>query len=162
MGKMGALLREQKKTNHVYTFTREQLNQRDRMLLEEQKARIMKQMEAEAHKRELEITAKANQFIRDQWAEREELMRAGDNGMFDNLIGYLIAVPCKVLIEHMGWNPIRKDERYRKKMKIDRFCALMLDELNGIAENEEMDIRDYADDVFKKYGVKIEAVEVDE
>ena len=158
MGKKGAELRAAK-AQKLITMTRAELEAHDHLLLESRRKEIMKdctaRLDEEMKKRKEEI----DREIEKEWAARTELLNSGEQGAFENMVGYLIALPARVLIEKFGWKPLRKDGKYKQNMKIDKFCKYILDDLNDIMADEMKDIRKYADEVYQKYGIKIEAVE---
>lgn len=164
MGKMGDALRAAKKQSTVYTFTKEQLEAHDALVLAERenvlRARLEERMKAEYAEKQKELEEKikeCNAQIQREWDEREKLFHTGDlEDTFFNTLQYLIAVPCRVLIEKFGWQPPKTTDR---RSKINRLCDYVIDEINAIVQDEMKDIRSYCDETFRLYGVKFEREE---
>lgn len=63
----------------------------------------------------------------------------------------LLASSVKVLCEKFHWTPV--DAGSDKRSKLIQFSDAVLGEINGILVDEKMDIRAYADEVYKEYGI---------
>jgi len=163
MGKKGDLLRIQKKQRATYTFTGEQLDAHDQMVLkagaDKIKRDLMEKMEREYAEKEAHI----KKVIEDEWKSREELFKGED--MADNfflILSLLLATSCRVLIEKFHWKPIPQDGKYDRRNRTMRFSDCLIDEINSIVEDEMKDIRTYCDEVYEKYGVRFIRQEADE
>lgn len=155
MGKKGEALRAAKAKQTVYTFTREQLDARDRQLLVTYRTRVKKETDAYIAGEKKRIWEE----IEKEWAERERLFHDNDGtGGILTVVGLLEAVSCRILIEHFGWPPIR---RVTRRSRTIRFCDLMVDEVNRIMQDVNVDIRRYNREVYEKYEIRFEAKEAE-
>lgn len=155
MGKKGELLRLQKRQTSTYTFTREQLDEHDRVVItaarDKLKRDLVEQMEKDYAAKEEHI----KKVIEEEWKAREALFKGDD--MADNfftVLSLLLATSCRVLIEKFHWKPIPKDGKYDRRNATMRFGDYLVDEINAIVEDETKDIRTYCDEVYEEYGVK--------
>lgn len=138
MGRKGDALRAAKKQAAVYTFTAAQLLEHDRQVADQA-----------VERRKDEI----NEDVRKEWQQRAEEFATQDmNENFMNAVAYMFAIPCRVLIEHFGWKPIRYANC--PQTKTERLAVAMIEELNRIVEDEKKDIRTYARETFDMYGLK--------
>lgn len=155
MGKKGDLLRAQKMQRSMYTFTREQLEEHDRIVVEHAKDKIKRDLMAKMEIEYAEREAHVKKVIEEEWKSREELFKGED--MADNfflILSLLLATSCRVLIEKFHWKPIPKDGKYDRRNYTMRYGDYLIDEINGIIEDETKDIRTYCDEVYDLYGVK--------
>ena len=163
MGKKGELLRLQKKKSATYTFTGEQLEAHDRIVVEAATDKIKRDLMAKMEKEYAEREAYIKKVIADEWKAREELFRNDDlEENFFTILSLLLATSCRVLIEKFHWKPIPKDGKYDRRNRTMRFSDCLIDEINSIVEDEMKDIRTYCDEVYEQYGVKFIRQEVDE
>lgn len=158
MGKKGEALRAAKLKNTVYTFTREQLEERDRAVeaayKERYEDRLRAMFKAEQERIDAEIAA--------EWKRREEIFgdRGGNDSVY-NLMALTIAVPIEVLIDEFGWRPLPPEgHKVHPSSRLARFVIRCEEILNEIAEDEKKDIRTYCDEVWKRTGVRLNTVEV--
>lgn len=160
MGKMGKLLREQKKKTTTYTFTAEQLEAHDKLVLQEHLEHLRSQIKPTVDKYVAEEREQSMKVIQEEWDNRaQEFQQNGISDNFLNLLQYLLAVPSRVLIEHFGWRPIPKDGKYDRRNRTMRFADLVADEIGKISHDEMMDVRRYSDETYKLYGVRFDAKE---
>ena len=158
MGKNGELLRQQKRQNTVYTFTAEQLADRDRTLLEAFKKQVKEEADAIYARRE----EQAKKVIAAEWEEREKLFSdKNKHETFMVILHFLLATSCRVLIERFHWKPIPKDGIYDRRNRLMRFSDYLVDEVQSILEDDTRDIRTYCDEVRDLYGVEFRMTEVD-
>lgn len=145
MGKNGDRLRAAKQKT-VYTFTAEQLAERDRLMKLETIKLYRKELDKETKERHDEL----NERIREEWERRAADFGTDDlNETFANALAYMLTVPCRVLIEKYGWAPPETGGR-----KIKRFAQDMVNEIDNMTHTEKIDIREYARRTYQKYGVK--------
>ena len=156
MGKNGVLLRVAKKQSTVYTFTREQLEARDRAVEQAYKERFDERLRA-AFKAEEE---RVNAEIAKEWKRREEIFgKGGTDGMY-NLLALTIAVPIMVLIDEFGWKPLPPEhKRLHPRSRLARFVICCEDILNDISSDENKDIRAYCEAAWQRSGVKLSTQE---
>ena len=157
MGKKGDALRAAKLKNTVYTFTREQLEERDRAVekayRERYEERLRAAFEAERERVDAEIAA--------EWKRREEIFgnRGGNDSVY-NLMALTIAVPIEVLISEFGWRPLPPEgHKVHPRSRLARFVVRCEEILNEIAEDENKDIRVYCEEVWQRTGVRLNTVE---
>ena len=159
MGKSGAALRAAKQKNTTYTFTRKQLSEHDRHVIEQFRQRVVEDALQKAQKKvdeEWERRAAAMDIaIRQEWDERARRF-ASENPVdnFYEFMSCLLSISVRVLIEHFHWKPLPEDGRYDKRLRIVRFSDYVVAEIDRIAGNEMLDIRKYNDEVYKLYGLK--------
>ena len=153
MGKNGALLRAEKRKNTVYTFTREQLEARDRAVEQAYKERFDERLRAAFKAEQERIDAE----IAAEWQRREEIFgnRGGNDSVY-NLLALTIVVPIMVLIDEFGWRPLPPEhKRMHPRSKLARFVICCEDILNDISSDENKDIRTYCEEVWQRSGVKM-------
>lgn len=146
MGKNGALLRQQKAQRATYTFTAAQLEEHDRQV------RLM----TIDRKRE-ELKAYAHDVLQKDFAERQAMLQGPPEDVTVNVFSLLISVSCRVLVEEFHWTPIWKHSTNRNRLH--RFACAVRDEIERIVNDERVDIRSYAEEVYDITGVKFEATE---
>lgn len=157
MGKKGEALRAAKLANTRYTFTREQLEERDRAVekayRERYEERLRAAFKAEKERCDAEIAA--------EWKRREEIFgnRGGNDSVY-NLMALTIAVPIEVLISEFSWKPLPQEgHKVHPRSRLARFVVRCEEILNEIAEDENKDIRAYCEDVWQRTGVRLNTVE---
>lgn len=167
MGKSGAALRAAKQKNTTYTFTREQLSEHDRHVIEEFRQRVVQDVYEKAQKKmdaEWEKRAAAMDIaIQQEWDERAR--RFASENPQDNFFEYmscLLAISVRVLIEKFHWKALPEDGHYDKRLRIVRFSDYVAAEIDRIAGDEMLDIRKYNDEVYKLYGLKFGTAEESE
>lgn len=163
MGKKGKALREAKLKSTVYTFSKEELLEHDRLVRLESidACRLAAQEKAAAVIAEEE--KKREQFkkaVEAEWEERSKRFCSSDLG--SNLVEFTrlaVMIPLKVLVEKFGWKPAppedKRDMRY-KMSKLHDYIAL---ELNDLVTDDLKDIRRYAEEAEKITGIKFEIIE---
>lgn len=161
MGKKGDLLRALKAQQKTYTFTHEQLQEHDRVVIRDALVKaekeLMKKAQAEYDAKNEEL----QKFIADEWETREKIfMENHPNENVISLMSLLLATSCRVLIEHFHWKPIPKDGLYDRRNRTMRFADYVVDELDKITQDENADIRKYCAETYDLYGVKFEVREV--
>ena len=161
MGKKGDPLRAMKAQQKTYTFTHEQLQEHDRVVIRDALVKaekeLMKKAQAEYDAKNEEL----QKFIADEWETREKIfMENHPNENVISLMSLLLATSCRVLIEHFHWKPIPKDGIYDRRNRTMRFADYVVDELDKITQDENADIRRYCAETYDLYGVKFEVREV--
>lgn len=168
MGKNGRLLREQKRQNTVYTFTREQLIAHDNEVV---KARIAtleaalaereKQHRAEMETVYAEYDAKMKQAINEEWKQRKAAFMSED--FESNMLEFVriaVMIPLRILVEKFGWKKVpenakKSDGRYR----IIKMHDYIAETLNALTADDLQDIRAYAAEAEKVTGIYFELLE---
>ena len=150
MGKRGSELREKKKET-VYSMTRLQIESMQRMAAEkalrDKKTELDKYLEEKLEK---------------EFAERTRILReAMDGDPCNDLSALMTAVAVTVLCKHFGWKPLN-GSRGDKLKKLKRFTDLVREEFNAICDDDDQDIRSYAEESYRKYGVRLDAEEEEE
>ena len=154
MGRTGAALRAAKAQTVRYTFTKEQLEARDRALIKEyrentqklQEQEVMKQVREEFAEREKDFKEKTTAFYKDLEAE---FFTADANENFQAYMQYLLALSCRILIEQFGW-PAITDHASRTR----RFASALVEELYKLIEDPDQNIQSYAAETARLYGVE--------
>lgn len=156
MGKKGKLLRESKKKETSYVFSREQLEERDKqLLLEHEKSLKIKCAKAVEHEWKVR-EAKMKEVIEAEWKEREEKFNSTDPD--NNLIEFTrlaFMIPLRLLVEWFGWQPARNTKKGvpNGRYNITRLHDLCAITINDIAQDELKDIRKYSEEAEKITGV---------
>ena len=154
MGKKGDLLRAEKAGKTVYTFTRQQLEEHDRFLLDQKRDELKRKLTEEMEAKYTEREKEALKNIHKEWDEREAMFKSGsaEDG-FMMMLSLLLAVSARILVEQFGWKPIPKGG-YSDRRKLGRFSAAIVDTINDICSDENKDIRRFCDETYEKYGVR--------
>lgn len=142
MGRKGDALRAAKKQKTVYHLTGEQLEQRDKAVIE-------------AYKRDLDGRMKdaADRYVREYFDKiGAEFTTGNERDDIDLMLTYLLSVSVRVLIERFGWKPIKYNCR---PTRTECFINYVIDEVTAIREDDTKDIRDYAREVEQLYGVRV-------
>ena len=159
MGKKGKELRDQKASSVKYTFTMEQLRERDRQTIERCKQQLKEDFAREFGDRiaaeEKRLKDDVDKYLAEEWKKREELLR--DTSSTSDLMSLLLCVSARVLIEKFKWKPIPKDGTYDNRNKIVRFSECVTEELNAMSEDDHKDIRNYCEETYELYGVKFKS-----
>lgn len=155
MGKTGKLIRKNKKQTSKYTFTGEQLEERDKAVIAEYRKTLDARMMESARNAARIYENEAEEHIQDYWDSIEKEFNTGDRQEdYNNLLSYLLSISSRVLIERFHWKPIPKDGNYDGRNRTYRFAQYVMQELAAISEDDEMDVRRYSAETFEKYGVK--------
>lgn len=163
MGKNGAALRAAKEERVRYQFTKAQMEEHDRFVINAHKARLQAELIEKVNEEYAEREQKVRELVEAEWKRREELFASGNS--MDNLmqiLALLLAVSCRVLVEKFHWKPVPKDGNYDRRNQLVRFSDYLVDEIQSITEDETKDIRRYCEEVREEYGVefKYDRVEV--
>ena len=162
MGKKGDALRLAKRQRVVYSFTKEELEARDKQLLLEHEERLREKTSAAVEAQWKLKEENAKRIIRDEWDERMRLFNSGDAA--NNMVEFTrlaMMIPIKLLVTEFGWKPVKKnragipDGRY-SLTRLHDLCAL---ELNDIASDEEKDLRNYYKEAVEITGVHFDLSE---
>lgn len=111
MGKNGEALRAAKVQKTTYTFTREQLEARDRALLKDYRERCAEKLEAQLQ------------------AEREAQMA-------ENL-QYLLALSCRALHKAFGIQGLPKIRKAHPRSRMVKFVNCVIEEANTVLDIQE-------------------------
>lgn len=160
MGKKGAALRAAKAQSTTYTFTKEQLEEHDRHVLDTYRERVIGKVVKRAEEYDEVRKKELNEYIEEEWKKREELFRNNHDGLM-NTLSLLACCSSRVLIEKFHWKPIPKDGNYDRRNQTVRFADCLVQEINKICEDENADIRRYCEETYELYGVKFTAEEDD-
>lgn len=149
MGKNGKALREAKRLSTTYTFTREQLEERDARLLREHQEKINAKATAAVKEEWNTREERMLEVITEEWEERAKKFNSDDFN--DNMIEFTrlaMLIPLRMLVEHFGWKPAKPtktggiDGRYAI-IRLHDLCAIAI---NDIGADELKDIRKYAEE----------------
>lgn len=159
MGKSGAALRAAKQQKTTYTFTREQLREHDRQVVEKFRRRVAEDVVEKAQKRMEEDferrKAELEEAIIAEWDERKA--RFASENPENNFLEFLsctLAIAVRVLIEKFRWKPLPKEGKYDRRLRIVKFSDCVAAEIDRIAGDEMLDIRKYSEEVYELYGLK--------
>lgn len=125
----------------TYQYTLDQIEAIKRQAVADKKEELKK-----------EIAAEIDEHIQKEWETREELLSGSSEcERMEKIMCLLLASSVKVLCEKFHWTPV--DDGSDKRSKLIQFSDAVLGEINGILVDEKMDIRAYADEVYKEYGI---------
>ena len=136
MGKKGDELRA-RKAQTVYSFTREQLERRDKTIVENYKRQYHDIMVRELERERQKIYSEAEKI----WADER-------HNLFFIAMQYYCSMCCEVLIEHFKFIPTNK-----KNGRLLRFVNAITNKVSELSESG-INIDEYRNDVFQKYGIK--------
>lgn len=160
MGKKGAAMRAAKMQNTTYTFTKEQLEAHDKLILREFRERVVDDARKQVDDIMEEREKNAMQAAVDEWERREQAFR--ENHPLDNVVScmsLLMATTARVLIEKFHWKPIPEDGQYDGRNKMVQYCNAVADEVYKITDPENADILAYCDETYRLYGVRFNTQE---
>lgn len=142
------------------TVTNAALLQQRQADIDAYKQDLQGRMKAEADKIARENYERDQQRIREYWHEFEQQFASDDSDQnFYNLLSYMLAVCSRVLIERFGWKPVRYANC--RKTKTELFAEYVAEEIAALEADETKDIRKYAEDVEKQYGVRFRMTEAE-
>lgn len=143
MGKKGEELRL-RKSQTVYSFTREQLIERDRAIIEDYKKRYNETLIKELKKERKKMDEEAEKL----WAQDR-------HDLFFEAMKYYCTMGCKVLIEVFphDFKPMSKNCKLRKDSRLMRFVNAVVSEIIELSE-KEIGIEEYREKVYNDYGIK--------
>ena len=125
----------------TYQYTLDQIEAIKRKAVAEKKAEIKK-----------EISAEIEDKIQREWEARVELLSGQlECERMEKIMCLFLASSVKVLCEKFHWTPVKVESDRRSKLI--RFSDAVLGEIDFIFEDETIDIRDYANEVYKEYGI---------
>lgn len=101
-----------------------------------------------------QIRDKIMQEVKEEWKRREEMLSGEDDKVVLNVLSLLLAIPVKVLCEKFGWKPYPLNKEENKNSRILKFSREVIKETNDIFADENVDIRNYVEEVYQKYGIK--------
>lgn len=111
MGKKGDALRAAKMQRTVYTFTREQLEARDRTLLQDYRERCHDKLRKHLNE------------TREDWMAQD--------------LKYLLALSCMALHKEFGWTGIPKNRKPHPRCRMQRFAEALAEEACTVMEIQE-------------------------
>ena len=101
-----------------------------------------------------QIRDKIMQEVKEEWKRREEMLSGEDDEVVLNVLSLLLAIPVKTLCEKFKWKPYPLNEEENKNSRILKFSREVIKETNDIFADENVDIRNYVEEVYQKYGIK--------
>lgn len=101
-----------------------------------------------------QIRDKIMQEMKEEWKRREEMLSGEDDEVVLNVLSLLLAIPVKVLCEKFKWKPYPLNAEENKNSRILKFSQEVIKETNDIFADENVDIRNYVEEVYQKYGIK--------
>lgn len=149
MGKNGAAMRAAKEKNTIYTFTKEQLREHDIAVIRSEEDRLQKRLDEMRAEKNKEL----DEYLTTEWKKREELFRQSQDSIM-SLLGIMLSVPARVLVEKFGWETVPKNWNGEYDIPLARFSNAVVDEINSIAVDDAKDIRKYCEETYEKCGVK--------
>lgn len=149
MGKNGAAMRAAKNDNVIYTFTKSQLMEHDLLVIKSEEEKLQKKLDEMREEKNKELDA----YLKAEWKKREDMFRQSHDSLA-NLLGIMLSVPARVLVEKFGWDVVPHDWNGETDVPLARFSQAVVDEINSIAIDETKDIRRYCDETYEKCGVK--------
>ena len=152
MGKNGAAMRAAKEKSVTYTFTKEQLREHDIMVIRSEEERLQKRLDELRAEKNKEL----DEYLTAEWKKREELFAQSHDSIV-SLLGIMLSVPARILVEKFGWEPVPKDWNGVSNIPLARFSNAIVDEINSIAVDDAKDIRKYCEETYEKCGVKYAA-----
>lgn len=152
MGKNGAAMRAAKEKNVVYTFTKEQLKDHDLAVIRSEKDRMQQRLDEMRAEKNKEL----DEYLTAEWEKREKLFRQSHDSIV-NLLGIMLSVPARVLVEKFNWATVPKDWDGETDIPLARFSEAVVEEINAIAVDDTKDIRKYCEETYEKCGIKYAA-----
>lgn len=150
MGKKGDLLRKQKAQKVLYHYTREQMEEHDKMVIRE----CIKRMEDKGKEIDRENRKKVAQVINEEWAEREKEFRDPDaENDFYTWMKYFLSVAVRIMVEDLKC-PMPVKTITDTRTRVGRFVSAFLQTFEDITLDENKDIRVYAQETIDKYGIE--------
>lgn len=126
----------------TYQYTLDQIEAIKRQAVADKKEELKK-----------EIAAELDEHIQKEWETREELLSGSSEcEWMEKIMCLLLSASVKVLCEKFHRTPV--DAGSDRRSKLIQFSDAVLGEINGILVDEKMDIRTYADEVYKEYGIQ--------
>lgn len=154
MGKNGAAMRAAKEKNVTYTFTKEQLREHDLAVIRSKEDLLQQRLDEMRAEKNKELDA----YLTEEWNKREELFRQSHDSIV-NILGIMLSVPARVLVEKFGWDVVPEDWDRESDIPLARFSEAVVNEINSIAMDDAKDIRKYCEETYEKCGVKYTAQE---
>lgn len=135
MGKNGKAMRAEKMRTTVYTFTREQLEARDRALEADYQRRFDERLRQVA---------------------KEETDRINEQRL--QVLPLVMAVPIEVLLDEFGWRPLPGENKWlNPRSRLARFVVACGERLNDLVENMSQEVLDeYCRQVWERSGVRLD------
>lgn len=102
-----------------------------------------------------------NKKIDEEWKQRAEALGGADAAeRMEKVLGLLLSVPARILVDKFHWKPIRDENDRRSKLL--QFSEAVVAEVDRICADDYADIRVYSQETYEKCGVKYELQEDDE
>lgn len=149
MGKNGAAMRAAKEKSVTYTFTKEQLREHDIAVIRSEEARLQRRLDEMRAEKNKEL----DEYLTAEWKKREELFKQSHDSIV-SLLGIMLSVPARVLVEQFGWETVPKDWNGEYDVPLAKFSSAVVNEVNSIAVDDAKDIRKYCEETYEKCGVK--------
>ena len=148
MGRSGDLIRQTKGETRTITFTRAQLEEHDRQVVEARfkAAKALAKKEAAEYDKQREKDMK--EHVDKVWEENAA-----------TLLSYFLSVSCRVLVEHFGWKPPGPRGR---NVRVMRYGTELAKEVNRITRTSREALRLYAIETNRLYGIEFNAEEKDD
>lgn len=154
MGKKGDALRALKAQSATYTFTRAQLEEHDRVILESYKERVREDCKRELDAQIAEHQKTIDKYINEEWKRREAIFSEQDGTNLSELLSLLLCVSSRILIEKFHWKPIPKDGVCDLRNRTVKFSQYFANTINDICTDQNKDIRKYCEETYELYGIK--------
>ena len=139
----------------VYQYTAAQIEEIKRQAVQAQKEKLKKILTEEFEEKWKAKEAAVNQAIDEEWKRRAELLGGTDAAeRMEKVLGLLLSVPARILVDKFHWKPIRDENDRRSKLL--QFSEAVVAEVNRICGDDYADIRVYSQETYEKCGVKYE------
>lgn len=142
-------MRAAKEKNVTYTFTKEQLREHDLAVIRSKEDLLQQRLDEMRAEKNKEL----DEYLTEEWNKREELFRQSHDSIV-NILGIMLSVPARVLVEKFGWDVVPEDWDRENDIPLARFSEAVVDEINSIAMDDTKDIRKYCEETYEKCGVK--------
>ena len=145
----------------VYQYTAAQIEEIKWQAVQEWKEKIKKALTAEFEEKWRAKEEEINKKIDEEWKQRAEALGGSDAAeRMGKVLGLLLSVPARILVDKFHWKPVRDENDRRSKLL--QFSEAVVAEVNRICADDYADIRVYSQETYEKYGVKYELQEDDE
>lgn len=159
MGKKGDALRAQKAKSATYTFTAEQLEEHDKLVIEtfwKKKCGELNRKVDECNKaledRKKSYEEEVFAYVKKDFEQREKMLTGKATDVTANIFSMLISISVYVLVRDFGWKPIFNHTN--RMNRLVRFVNAVNAEAEMLINDETQDIRRYAEMVYEYAGVK--------
>ena len=145
----------------MYQYTAAQIEEIKRQAVIDRKEELKQILTVEFEEKWRDREEEVNRKIDEEWERRAEALGESDAAeRMEKVLGLLLSVPARILVDKFHWKPVRDENDRRSKLL--QFSEAVVVEVNRICADEHTDIRVYSQETYEKYGVKYELQEDDE